>query len=214
MTRDSKKSVPRDLHRAEVESALARVRAVLEARGVLLRQDLALPCVTTLVVGEPIRGSWWGHPENKLIYDTLDRLEAETAHVKLLNEKVTLVHRRLWPELAAIGQSRAEWQLDGISRASRKDPRPSRASDAAPTSSTSKRAGRRATISSPSSRRRLLVHAYDLHTERGFHVRVLEPWSAWQRDHGVAGELPRPAEAMKAFERAIEGWPKARLPWS
>ena len=75
------------------------MHGVLDERGVLLRQDLALPCVTTLIVGEPIRGSWWGHPENKWIYDTLERLEPETARVKLLNEKVTLVHRRLWPVL-------------------------------------------------------------------------------------------------------------------
>jgi hypothetical protein len=213
VTKKSREGAARDPHRAEVESALARVHAVLDARGVLLRQDLALPCVTTLVVGEPVRGSWWGHPENKLIYDTLGRLEAETAHVKLVNQKVTLVHRRLWPELAAVGRARAEWQLHDLSEQSRKIldqiERPMRADELEVEAIGKARHDLIAELE-----QKLLVHAHDLHTERGFHVRVLEPWSAWQREHGVAGKLPRPAEAMKAFERAVEGWPNVRLPWS
>ncbi len=207
-----KESAPRDAHRPEVEAALARVRAVLEERGVLLRQDLSLPCVTTLIVGQPIRGSWWSHPENKLIYDTLGRLESETARVKLLNEKVTLVHRRLWPELVVIGQSRADWQLRALSEGARKIldqvDRPLRA-DELDVEATGK--ARHDLIAELE--RNLLVHGYDLHTERGFHVRVLEPWSAWQKEHGVNGKLPSPSTAMETFERAIDGWSNARLPW-
>jgi hypothetical protein len=209
----SKESAPRDPHRPEVEAALARVRTALEASGVLLRQDLALPCVTTLIVGEAIRGSWWAHPENKLIYDTLGRLEDETAHVKLLNEKVTLVHRRLWPELVAIGRSRADWQLRALTVSARKlldqVARPLRA-DEFDVDATGKE--RHALIAELE--RNLLVHAYDLHTERGFHVRVIEPWSAWQKAHDVKGKLPAASSAMKTIERAVEGWAHARLPWS
>jgi hypothetical protein len=186
---------------------------LLEERGVLLRQDLALPCATTLIVGEPIRGSWWGHPENKLIYDTLGQLEDETARVKLLNEKVTLVHRRLWPELVAVGESRAEWQLRSLSKGARKIldqvDRPLRA-DELDVDATGK--ARHELIAELE--RKLLVHGHDLHTERGFHVRVLEPWSAWQKEHGVKSELTSVSSAMQAFERAIEGWTGARLPWS
>jgi hypothetical protein len=208
----SKESAPRDRFRPEVEAALARVRAVLEERGALLRQDLTLPCVTTLIVGEPIHGSWWGHRENKLIYDTLGRLEAETARVKLLNDKVTLVHRRLWPELVAIGQSRSDWQLRGLSTSARKIleqvDRPLRADELDIDATGKALHDRIAELE-----RKLLVHGYDLHTERGFHVRVLEPWSAWQKEHEVKGILPSPSTATKTFERAIHGWTKARLPW-
>jgi hypothetical protein len=169
--------------------------------------------VTTLVVGAPVRGSWWGHPENELIYDTLVRLEPETARVKLVNEKVTLVHRRLWPALVAIGQSRAPWQLRGLSAASRKIldqvERPIRADELDVEVS-----GKALHDLIGELERKLIVHGYDLHTERGFHVRVLEPWSTWQREHGLDEELPPPAAATAAFERAIEGWPKVRLPWS
>ena len=60
--------------------------------------------------------------------------------------------------------------------------------------------------------RRLLVHADQLHTDSGRHVKVLGSWVAWQREHGVT-ELPGPAEARAALEAAVQDWPKPRLPW-
>jgi hypothetical protein len=53
------------------------------------------------VAGEPIRGSWWGHPGGHAIVDA-PNTRAEPPNVvmtRLVNRMVTLVHRRLWPAL-------------------------------------------------------------------------------------------------------------------
>src|ERR1700694_6027012 len=93
---------------------------VLERDGVLLLSDSLLPSLTSLVVGAPVGGSWWGHPRGNEIYHLLNEL-AEHPHVlmlKLISAKVTFVHQRLWPAVVGVGQSRAAWQLDGLTQAS------------------------------------------------------------------------------------------------
>src|SRR5262245_54795398 len=101
----------RDLHRAE---------RAFDALGLLLRHDARLPSFTALIVGEPVRGSWWSHPQTHEIYDLLQRFHAGAGalSVKLVNGKVTYVHRRLWPALLGAASGRAgSWQLAGVSRA-------------------------------------------------------------------------------------------------
>lgn len=62
-----------------------------------------VPCFVDEVVGEPVRGSWWGHPKGKLIFALAESLEAsgEVLTVKLLEGKATFVHRTRWPKLLA-----------------------------------------------------------------------------------------------------------------
>src|SRR6476469_371243 len=93
---------------------LAACRAAVAETGILLVQDTVLPSVTTLVAGDPVRGSWWSHEQAHSIFSVVDALETGTTTAKLLLHKQTLVDRRLHPELAAVGRSRATWQLDGL----------------------------------------------------------------------------------------------------
>jgi hypothetical protein len=75
---------------------------LLEAEGVLLESAKGpIPNVAELVAGEPIRGSWWGHPASHEIFAAINRLadSPDVARMRLVNHKVTLVHRRLWPVL-------------------------------------------------------------------------------------------------------------------
>ena len=60
-----------------------------------------IPDVADLVAGEPIRGSWWSHPSNHAIFDAVNLLAAspDAVRTRLVNGKVTLIHRRLWPAL-------------------------------------------------------------------------------------------------------------------
>ena len=53
------------------------------------------------IVGEPIKGSWWAHPQSHHIFAVLTAVtESEQVLVcRLVDGKVTLVHRRLWPRL-------------------------------------------------------------------------------------------------------------------
>jgi len=63
-----------------------------------------LPNVAEMIAGEPIRGSWWGHPASHAIFDALNVLaeSPDVVRTRLVNGKVTLVHRRLWPALARV----------------------------------------------------------------------------------------------------------------
>jgi len=57
------------------------------------------PNVAELVVGEPIQGSWWSHPSSHAIFDASNVLadSRDVVRTRLVNGKVTLIHRRLWP---------------------------------------------------------------------------------------------------------------------
>jgi hypothetical protein len=77
----------------------------LVEQGMLLESARGpLPNVAEMVAGEPIRGSWWGHPASHAIFDALNSLAAspDVVRTRLVNGKVTLVHRRLWPSLARV----------------------------------------------------------------------------------------------------------------
>jgi hypothetical protein len=81
---------------------LPELLELLEAEGVLLESAKGpIPNVAELVAGGPITGSWWGHPAGHEIFAALNRLAdaPDVARMRLLNGKVTLVHRRLWPAL-------------------------------------------------------------------------------------------------------------------
>jgi hypothetical protein len=79
--------------------------ATLLAHGMLLQSARGpIPNVAELVAGEPIRGSWWGHPKGHAIFDALETLSdsPDVVRLRLVNGKVTLVHRRLWPALVRV----------------------------------------------------------------------------------------------------------------
>jgi hypothetical protein len=85
---------------ANVLAALAFVR---EHGVVLASARGALPTLTHAIAGEAIRGSWWGHPQGKQIFAVLEAVSADPDVLvcRLVDNKITLVHRRLWPALAA-----------------------------------------------------------------------------------------------------------------
>jgi hypothetical protein len=81
------------------------VMAALTARGMLLESARGpVPNVAELVAGEVIRGSWWSHAASHAIYRTIDELSSspDVVRLRLINDKVTLVHRRLWPALTRV----------------------------------------------------------------------------------------------------------------
>ena len=60
--------------------------------------------VAELVVGEPIRGSWWAHPQSDRIFATINALadSPDVTRLRLINRRITLVHRRLWASLLCL----------------------------------------------------------------------------------------------------------------
>jgi hypothetical protein len=77
----------------------------LRAQGVVMQSARGpVPSLVEWVAGETIRGSWWGHPSGHEIYRVLNLVRAspEVVATRLINGKVTLIHRRLWPALVRI----------------------------------------------------------------------------------------------------------------
>jgi len=56
------------------------------------------------VLGRSRRGSWWGHPGGKAFFGLTRRIRANKNVLvcRLVDGKVTYVHRRVWPALARL----------------------------------------------------------------------------------------------------------------
>jgi hypothetical protein len=157
------------------------------------------------VAGEPIRGSWWGHPRSHDIFQAARRLDddPDVMTIPLVNGKVTFVHRRLWPALLAIGRAREPWQTRGLTKAARAllgrvDKKGELESSGAAAREIS---------------RRLLVVSHEVHTERGAHRKIIETWKRWARRQSVM-PLNDVDEARRAIESAAAALhADASLPW-
>ncbi len=82
----------------------AEVLDFVRAHGVVLVSARGpVPTLVDAIVGAPVKGSWWGHPEGKRIFRLLQDLadHEDVLTCRLVDAKLTLVHRRLWPALAA-----------------------------------------------------------------------------------------------------------------
>ncbi len=79
-------------------AALAFVRK----HGVVLEAGRGpVPSLADEIAGEPIAGSWWGHPKGHEIFDLTRAVRAspDVLVSRLVKGKITYVHRRLWPAL-------------------------------------------------------------------------------------------------------------------
>lgn len=198
----------------------------LALHGLLMLQDARLPSVTTVVAGAPVKGSWWGHALGHGIFNTAQALEEhpDVAVAKLVDGKVTYIHRRLWPALAAAGAARAEWQLHGLSPSAKAllaavDKRGSIRTDLAATAATVLNApGRSVGEAALELEKRLLVVSEEVHTETGAHAKRLERWSVWAARRGIQDGGMSARAARRAFEAVMESLNReahaeARLPW-
>lgn len=80
--------------------------AFVEAHGVVLLSGKGpVPSLTEAIAGGPIRGSWWAHPDSHRIFALIQTVSdaADVVTCRLVDGKITLVHRRLWPALARVG---------------------------------------------------------------------------------------------------------------
>ena len=86
----------------------------VEKHGVVLQAARSsLPSLAEAVAGERIRGSWWGHPKGQEIFRAAEAV-CESPNVlvcKLVDGKVTYVHRRLWPALVKLASRFPKAQL-------------------------------------------------------------------------------------------------------
>ena len=61
----------------------------------------AIPSLADAVAGESLSGNWWSHPKGKAIF-AVTRAVRDSPYVlvcRLVDDKITFVHERLWPAL-------------------------------------------------------------------------------------------------------------------
>ena len=189
----------------------------------LLQIDAALPNVASLLAGEQVKGSWWIHPLANKIFAGLTKLadHEDVLFTKLISGKVTLIHRKLWPDFLSIATAREAWQKRGLSPAAIfllrtiDDKHFVRTCDLEwPRRLQHAKVG----AAAKELEARLLIHAEEFHTETGAHAKLLEDWKHWAEHVSFESELSPAAEARKRFERLIAGLNdeyrgKGRLPW-
>ena len=150
-----------------------------------------LPSLAHEVVQGPLKGSWWGHPKGKLIFALATHLDesGEVLALKLIEGKVTYVHRALWPQLLRV-------LLDDGWRA----PRVAALGAAAKRLFTEVEREREVRGADAKATRELetalLALVVSVHTTRGHHEKVLTSWAQWARASRVT-----PVEG--SLERAV-----------
>lgn len=88
--------------------------AFVKRHGVVLQAARGpVPSLAEAIAGGPIRGSWWGHPKGRDIYRAAEAIgdSADILVCKLVDGKVTYVHRRLWPALVKLAGRFRKGQL-------------------------------------------------------------------------------------------------------
>lgn len=83
---------------------------------VLVSAKGPVPKLVDAIAGEAVKGSWWGHPQGKRIFAVLQALGSheEILTCRLVGDKITLVHRRLWPALVAASSVLTARQLSCV----------------------------------------------------------------------------------------------------
>jgi hypothetical protein len=79
--------------------------AFVEKRGIVLESARGpVPSLAETIAGEPIRGSWWGHPKGDSIFacSRTIRNSKDVLTCRLIHGNVTYVHRRFWPALVRL----------------------------------------------------------------------------------------------------------------
>ena len=84
---------------------LHQALAFIRNHGVVLEAAHGpVPSLVEAVAGEPVRGNWWSHPKSHEIFEVTRAIRDsnEVLVCRLIEGKVTFVHRRVWPALVRV----------------------------------------------------------------------------------------------------------------
>jgi len=88
----------------------------VKAKGIVLESAHGrVPTFVDFVAGERVAG-WWSHPKGRSIF-ALTRVIRDSPEIltcRLIDHKVTYVHRRLWPALVKLADELDECDLGAI----------------------------------------------------------------------------------------------------
>jgi DNA alkylation repair enzyme len=89
----------------------------VERHGIVLQAARGpVPSLAEAVAGERIRGSWWGHPRGGEIFRLAGAVcdSGDVLVCRLVEGKITYVHRRLWPALVRLASRLPAGALDAV----------------------------------------------------------------------------------------------------
>ncbi len=203
------------------KSQFVQIVEKLDEYGLLLLSDPKLPSLAGLIAGEPISGSWWGHPKGKEIFEIACQLDErkEIITAKLISGKITYVHQKYFTHLAIIGSANDRWQLQNLSDSAKtllylllskgtletnapflKEhlQRPARAADEL--------------------EKRLLIYAEEFHSTTGAHAKRLQSWQEWTTKRRINLSSMTLPQAKKDLQDRVESLNKlfsadGKLPW-
>ena len=192
-----------------------RLLRSLQENRILLLSDKALLSVVGSIGGSIVKGSWWGHEKGHEIFREVGKLEShpDALTTRLVSGKVTYLHRRLWPDFLSVSNAREGWQTRGLSPGARSllaevgrkgqvrmDNYPGRSLDAREIE------------------KRLLVYTEEIHTDRGFHTKLLSTWPRCPKLKDYRFTPKNPKEGRQMLEKVVDALnekygAKGRLPW-
>jgi hypothetical protein len=90
--------------RCKIKTADEAIEFVREHGVVLEAARGPVPSLVEAIVGASVRGSWWGHHRAPEIFQLTRAIRSspDVLVCRLVDRKITYVHRRLWPALARL----------------------------------------------------------------------------------------------------------------
>jgi len=84
----------------------ANALAFVERHGIVCEASRrrAIPSLVDEIAGEAVRGNWWSHPRSRAIFAATRavRDSADVLVCRLVDGKITFLHRQLWTALVRI----------------------------------------------------------------------------------------------------------------
>ena len=76
----------------------------------------SVPSLAQVVAGEPPNGSWWAHPKGNEIFllSRAIRSSPDVLVCRLVDGKITYVHRRLWPAVVRLAGRFSKQRLAAV----------------------------------------------------------------------------------------------------
>jgi hypothetical protein len=175
-----------------------------------------------MIVGAPVRGSWWAHPLCHEIYMVSQSLRhhRDVAVLKLVSGKTTFVHRSRWPALYALGNAADTWQTVGLpASANRLFAKVGEAGTLKIDEVGERRSAKEIGGDARLLESRLLVFGDDVHTDSGAHVKRIETWNHWCMRVSFAPDMRiSSSDGRASFDSLAEEWQRkfgaaAAMPW-
>src|SRR6266436_9849997 len=76
----------------------------------------SVPSLAQVVAREPLRGSWWAHPKGNEIFllSRAIRSSPDILVCRLVDGKITYIHRRMWPALVSLAGRFSKHRLASV----------------------------------------------------------------------------------------------------